>query len=36
MDSVAVITLEALEAHPDFAFDVIVVAQDGTAIRVLL
>ena len=31
-DSNAVITLEALEDHPDFAFTVTVVTQNGTAI----
>ena len=36
VDSIAVITLEALEDHPKFAFDVTVVAQDGTAMRELL
>ena len=35
-DSIAVITLEALEDHPDFAFDVTVIARDGTAIREFL
>ena len=34
-DSNAVITLEALEDHPDFAFTVTVVTQNGTAIREL-
>ena len=32
-DSNTVITLEALEDHPDFAFTVTVVTQDGTAIH---
>ena len=29
----AVITLEALEDHPDFAYNIAVLSQDGTAIR---
>ena len=33
VDSNAVITLEALEDHPDFAFTVTVITQDGTATR---
>ena len=33
VDSNVVITLEALEDHPDFAFTVTVVTQNGTAIR---
>ena len=33
MDSSAVITLEALEDHPDFPFNLTVVALDGTATR---
>ena len=36
VDSNAVITLEALEDHPDFAFNVTVLTQSGTAIRELL
>ena len=33
VDSNTVITLEALADHPDFAFTVTVLTQDGTAIR---
>ena len=33
VDSIAVITLEALEDHSDFAFNLTVVALDGTATR---
>ena len=33
VDSNAVITLEALDEHPDFGFTVTVVTQDGSAIR---
>ena len=33
MDGNADITLEALEDHPDIAFNLTVVAQDGTATR---
>ena len=33
VDSNAVITLRALSDHPDFDFTVIVLTQDGSAIR---
>ena len=33
VDGNAVITLEALLGHPDFAFTVTVMTQDGSAIR---
>ena len=33
VDSNAVITLEALGAHPDFDFIVIALTQDGSAFR---
>ena len=33
VDAIAVITLEAVEDHSDFAFNLTGVAQDGTATR---